>query len=125
MRKIPHLIGVYVVGCLAGCNTEIPQEVSVKFVEEPEASEIVALFESLECSGNYLPARVVSNGEYVFITKSVRGGIGVVTQELALCVQRGSQWNLIWSGLHGGGAKRIEILCESFSVGNCQDEIEY
>ena len=61
------------------------------------------------------------NGMWIFRISSTRGGVGVVTQELALCYQgdQGSATKM-WHSLHGGGAPLLVLSCETDAKEACR-----
>jgi len=118
---IPIVAGFVLV--VAGCDESVPQQVLVDVAAWKGAPEVLRLHETAECKGPFQEQTRSAEMAFKFETVSTRGGVGVVTQDLALCYLAGSGWRSVWSSRHGGGAIRIVLRCDSST--SCTDEFFY
>ena len=104
----------------AGCDSEVPQTVVVRSdVIAPDLGSMY-LVEGRECSGKRTTPGWYRNGLWIFRLTSTRGGVGVVTQELALCYQVADASPVkLWDILHGGGAPLLVLSCDGPNQGSC------
>lgn len=123
MTRLNKLL-LFLLLSLVGCDREIPQQVIVRLPAEVAHSAEVVLFDSLECSGEAVALSANDPGVLRFKTESTRGGVGVVTQELSLCIRANGDWTRLWSSRHGGGATLIEVSCSSLTA-DCEDAFSY
>jgi hypothetical protein len=114
---------------LSACDTQVLQEVvgTVSTGSEPAASLELRLYSAETCDGPVLATTTDEHGDFRLQTESTRGGVGVVTQSLTLCVNEGSKLKVLWSSTHGGGASRISLTCDTTaSEGKaCSDVFRY
>lgn len=106
-----------------GCDKQIAQKVTVNVRDWTASPESMRLHAAIGCTGDYIEAARSEDKTFTFATSSTRGGIGVVTQEVALCFPSDHEWRQLWSSRHGGGAKEILIKCDSET--SCIDEVIY
>ncbi len=112
-----------VASVLQGCDKDVPQTIELTVAQQFADPGVTGLFSSLDCSGERIPS-VHANARIVFATTSIRGGIGVVTQELSVCVHDEESWRAVWSSRHGGGARLIRIDCTALPE-PCSEDFEY
>ena len=113
-NQLPNgLIAVVAVLCLVGCDAQVPQEIvgTLAVGDQPAANQDLWLYPAETCEGAAIQARTDASGTFRFSTESTRGGIGVVTQSLSLCIGDGAVREKLWSSTHGGGAGRITLTC--------------
>lgn len=117
------LIGTALLVGLGGCEPQdVPQSVIVSIDgAQMVGAEGLRLYAGMECAGEFVTPVRESN-VYSFSTHSLKGGFGEVTQELALCIARNQETQLLWSSRHGGGARRIELKC---SASTCDEKFTY
>lgn len=117
------MLAAAIVLVMVGCDEVIPQQVIVNVAGWRGAPKLLRLHEATECTGPYREATRSAEMGFKFDTASTRGGIGVVTQDVALCYSTDADWRLLWSSRHGGGAKRIVVKCDGAT--SCTDEFFY
>lgn len=104
---------IFTVSTLLGCDTQVPQTVVVRANFAGANPESFWLVESDRCDEEPINARWYRRELWIFGLSSTRGGLGVVTQELALCYKgSGTSPIVAWHGLHGGGAPLIVLSCD-------------
>lgn len=115
--------------CFAACDMQVPQEVVGTLIigDAPATNVEVHLYAAEACEGAAMRASTNTGGEFRFTTESTRGGIGVVTQSLTLCVSNGAGEEKLWSSTHGGGAGRITLTCHLSPAEKkgCNDAFRY
>jgi len=122
-RYLRILVVVVSIFFATGCDTLITQKVLVNVGDWVGPPESIRFHANIGCAGNYIEVMRSSDKTYAFTTDSIRGGVGVVTQELTLCFLSDGEWRPFWSSRHGGGAKEILIKCDSET--SCTDEFIY
>jgi hypothetical protein len=113
-------IGVLALGLLCAitlgaCDKQVATEITGSLASEfgPMANIPVRLYESYKaCDGEPLETKTDANGRFRFETESTRGGISVVTQEIALCTEQSGQWKPLWSTIIEGGAAKLVLSCK-------------
>lgn len=108
---------------MSSCDQTVPQQVIVNVASWEGAPKLLRLYGRVKCNGPYKEQARSTDLTFTFDTESTRGGVGVVTQDLALCYQAGSIWLPLWSSRHGGGAIRIVVECNATAL--CTDEFFY
>jgi hypothetical protein len=99
---------------LAGCDRQVPQTVVVRASLPDPRLDSVWLVEGNECEGARIRSGWYRDGLWIFRLSSTRGGVGVVTQELALCQQNAGAPSIkAWHSVHGGGAPLIVLSCRN------------
>ena len=63
------------------------------------------------CEGDYIDFTTDAGGRFRLQTESTQGGVGVVTQEIAICFEQVGKWYPLWSTVTGGGAPKIVLAC--------------
>lgn len=99
---------------LAGCDQQIPQTIVAKVDLVSPTAASVWLSPSDNCDSDRIFAQSYQDGLWIFRTASIRGGIGVTTQEIALCSKTDdgvSKKN--WHSIHGGGSSLIIVSCQT------------
>lgn len=117
------MLAAAIVLATTGCDEVVPQQVIVNVAGWRNAPKLLRLHEATECTGAYIEEARSAEMEFKFDTASTRGGVGVVTQDVALCYSTDKDWRLLWSSRHGGGAKRIVVKCDGAT--SCADEFFY
>ena len=127
IKILVRTVAVASVGVVAlatsGCDQVVPQQVVVNVSAWKEAPQVLRLHEGTECKGPYKEQMRSTDLMFTFDTDSIRGGLGVVTQELGLCYKVLSTWVPLWASRHGGGAIRVVVRCENAAL--CTDELLY
>ncbi len=115
------LIATALMPLLTACDSQVSQTVVVQANIANPAMNSLWLVEADQCTGKQIRPELYRNGLWIFSLSSTRGGIGVVTQELALCHQgaASSPPTKIWHILHGGGAPFIILSCDGTSRQSC------
>lgn len=97
---------------LAACDRQIPQTVIARANVESAGLDSVWLVESDQCAGERIGPGWYRDGLWIFRLSTTRGGLGVVTQELALCVDGATAPpTKVWHSVHGGGAPLLVLSC--------------
>ena len=115
MRKTRCIAALSFALVLVGCDKQVPQEItgSIAFGSGAVANTKLRLYASEKtCEGQYVEAVTDATGGFRFQTESTRGGIGVVTQAIAICSEQSGDWKPVWSTITGGGAPRIILTCK-------------
>lgn len=98
---------------LTACDTQVPQTVVVRADVANASLDSLWLVEADQCEGERIRPALYRNGLWIFSLSSTRGGVGAVTQELALCYQSTkASPTKAWHSLHGGGAPLIVLSCD-------------
>ena len=101
-----------ILSILQGCDRQIEQTVVVRANLESASLNSLWLVETDDCGSAPIRADWYRDGLWIFRASSTRGGVGVVTQELALCINDGHSSNTrVWHSIHGGGAPLIVLSC--------------
>jgi hypothetical protein len=109
------MAGIVLCCSIAACNKTIPQTVSGVLSSNggPESNLPLRLHAShKKCEGKFVESKTDSSGVFRFSTHSVRGGLAVVTQQIALCVEKPGAWVPLWSTIIGGGAHSLQLNCK-------------
>jgi hypothetical protein len=105
---------------LTACDTQVPQTVVVRASVANPRPDSLWLVESDQCTSDRIKADRYRNGLWIFKLSSTRGGVGAVTQELALCYQGADAAPIkAWHSLHGGGAPLIVLSCDDGASNAC------
>lgn len=105
---------------LAACDTQVPQTVVVRANIANASLDSLWLVEDDQCEGERINPGWYRNGLWIFRLSSTRGGVGAVTQELALCHQGANASPIkAWHSLHGGGAPLIVLSCDESTPESC------
>lgn len=102
-----------ILAVLVGCDQRVEQTVVVRAnVANPDA-ESLWLTESNSCSAATIKAGWYRDGLWIFRLSTTRGGVGTVTQELAVCARGDSATPAApaWHSVHGGGVPLIVLSC--------------
>ena len=127
IHRVPSLLVLALAAMtLPACDSEVAQVLTVTF--EPSFGQppaAVVLVEGESCAGTPIRATVSSEGKFSFQLSSIRGGVGVVTQELSLCAPGAME--PIWQSRHGGGALAIALICRrpASEDGLCEPTFTY
>lgn len=109
---------------LGACDVQVPQEIYIDMGDSIVGAE-VSVFPGASCDGEALQGAGGTEGSWRFETDSTRGGVGVVTQQLTVCLKGGEASRIIWTSLHGGGARRINLICDQYAVPACKESFTY
>jgi len=104
---------------LAACDKQVAQKITGTLASEsgPVANASLRLYRSYQsCNGDYAQAQTDASGRFLFSTESTKGGISVVTQEIALCTEQMGAWKPLWSTITEGGAPKLVITCKPKTV---------
>lgn len=115
MRMNKYVAALSFAVVLTGCDKQVPQEItgSISLGSGPMADTKLRLYASEKsCEGEYVESTTDTNGAFRFETESTRGGVGVVTQSIAICAEQSGDWKPLWSIVTGGGAPRIILTCK-------------
>jgi hypothetical protein len=105
---------------LGACDKQVQQTITGTLASStgPTANMHLRLYESFKtCEGTFVEGRTDAQGAFKFRTVSTRGGISVVTQPIALCVEESGRWSPLWSTVTGGGAESMVLTCGPQAVG--------
>jgi len=100
---------------IAACDQQLPQVVtgSLRTADRAWATQSLRLYASHPaCDGAFVETRTDANGTFRFTTETTMGGLSVVTQPIALCVEKSGAWVPLWATIIGGGAKSITLTCQ-------------
>lgn len=115
-------LSVMLVITLVSCDKQVRQTVVVRANVADASANSLWLTEADNCSAQRLSAGWYRDGVWIFNLSSTHGGVGVVTQELALCLH-GANANAevpAWHSVHGGGAPLIVLSCVMSESSPCQ-----
>jgi len=99
---------------VAACDQVLPQALTgtLHTTDGAWANQPLRLYASYPaCDGAFVETRTDGNGAFRFATETTKGGLSVVTQSIALCVQKSGAWVPLWATIIGGGAKSITLTC--------------
>jgi len=97
---------------LSGCDKAIQQTIVARANLTSPTATSMWLSESENCNTERILAHEYRDGLWIFALSSTRGGVGVVTQELALCtIGTDDTSKKIWHSIHGGGVPLLVISC--------------
>lgn len=98
---------------LSGCDKRQAQTVSVALTRGgiPVAGDDVRLYAGQSCQGPF-QENTLREGKAAFSRTVEIGGVGVITDELSVCLGVGGAWTPLFSSLHGPAPDRIEITCD-------------
>lgn len=99
---------------VAACDQDLPQVVTgtLHTTEGAWANQSLRLYASHPaCDGAFVETRTDGNGAFRFATETTKGGLSVVTQSIALCIQKSGAWVPLWATIIGGGAKSMTLTC--------------
>ncbi len=106
------LAAAFALPLLAACDQQISQTVVVRANVKSGDGDSLWLVEDNQCIGNRMKAGWYRDGLWIFRLSTTRGGLSVVTQELALCVNGATAPpTKVWHSLHGGGASLLVLSC--------------
>lgn len=111
MNQFALAVAALALPLLAACDRQISQTVIVRANLENAGLDSLWLAEADQCSGERIKPGWYRDGLWIFRLLSTRGGVGVVTQELALCVNGAAQPTKAWHSVHGGGAPLLVLSC--------------
>jgi hypothetical protein len=121
LLAVPLTIGI------AGCDKQQQQTVSIWLSREaqPFSGADLRLHAQRDCQGPFQSAQTSAEGEAHFLRSVEIGGIGVVTDELSICVNLAGNWIPIFSSLHGPAPEVLALKCEvdAFS-GRCASSFD-
>ncbi len=101
-----------VLSLLTACDRQIPQTVVVRSDLENAGLGTLWLTESDQCAGERIRPGWYRDGLWIFRLSTTRGGVGAVTQELALCLDGATAPpTKAWHSVHGGGAPLLVLSC--------------
>jgi hypothetical protein len=121
---IPALSAALICG---GCDKTHSQTVELALVKDsnPVPAMAVRLFTAQGCAGTYQDATTSADGRARFLRTVEIGGIGVITDELSVCIPSGSTWQQLYGSLHGPAPKLIELRCDlSNSESKCTETFD-
>jgi hypothetical protein len=106
---------------LAACDQRIAQTIIVRANIENASANSLWLVEANECASTRIEPGWYRDGLWIFRLSSTRGGVGAVTQELALCVDGvTAPPKKTWHSVHGGGAPLLVISCINGEPDGCR-----
>lgn len=120
MRCLMTMVVVFAALLLSACDTQVPQTVIVRANVSNATLESLWLVQADQCAGERIMPGWYRDGLWIFRLSSTRGGVGTVTQELALCYQGAEPSPItIWHSVHGGGAPLIVLSCDASVPSSC------
>lgn len=107
---------------VVGCDKQVQQTVVVRANVAGADGESLWLTEANNCSAPRVNAGWYRDGLWIFRVSSTRGGVGTVTQELAVCThgEGATAASPMWHSVHGGGAPLIVLSCVSGEKAPCR-----
>jgi len=106
------IAAVFFAAALGGCDQRVEQTLIARVNLPSPGAESLWLSESNDCAAKPISAGWYRDGLWIFRLSSTRGGVGAVTQELALCAKDAAgQPAKVWYSLHGGGAPLLVVSC--------------
>ena len=98
---------------LSSCDKRQEQTISVAITRSgaPLAGGDVRLYAARNCQGSY-QASTLREGKASFSRAVEIGGVGVITDELSVCLGTGGAWMPLFSSLHGPAPGLIDIACD-------------
>jgi hypothetical protein len=110
-----------VVLALQGCDQRVPQTLIVRANVAGASQDSIWVAESDNCIAEQVKPGWYRDGLWIFRLSTTRGGVGAVTQELALCARgNGEQPNRMWHSVFGGGAPLIVLSCVAGDKAPCR-----
>ena len=99
---------------LSGCDKLREQLVVVGATRDGSAVAglEVRLFQKQQCQGTYAQRALGADGVATFSRTVEIGGLGVITDELSVCVSDQGAWKPLFSSFHGPAPARIDITCD-------------
>ena len=100
---------------IVACDKQVPQVITgtLALGEFPSGNMKLRLYASYpDCEGEYIETQTDKDGSFDFHTESTRGGLSVVTQSIALCVEEDGAWHPLWATITAGGAPSIRMKCQ-------------
>jgi len=114
------IVAVLASSLLGACDAQIPQTVVVRANVASPGLDSLWLVEGNQCTGKRIGPGWYRDGLWIFRLSSTRGGVGAVTQELALCYSgTNAAPSRAWHSLHGGGAPLIVLSCDGGTPRSC------
>jgi hypothetical protein len=97
-----------------GCDSVQDQtiEVALNHGYAPAGAIKVRLHELQNCQGSFQETTATSSGHARFTRTTEIGGVGVITDELSVCLQSHGTWTPLLSSVHGPAPALIEVTCE-------------
>jgi hypothetical protein len=114
MRVVARALLGTTILAIAGCDSVQDQTIVVALTRgaAPAASLKVRLHALQNCQGSFEEATAASDGHARFVRTVEIGGVGVITDELSVCVELGRSWVPLLSSLHGPAPALIEVNCD-------------
>jgi hypothetical protein len=112
--KFPALLTVALIALgLSGCDKRQEQTVSVAVMRSGAQVAVgdVRLYAAQSCQGSF-QEQTLREGKVAFSRTVEIGGVGVITDELSVCLGTGETWAPLFSSLHGPAPERIDIACD-------------
>jgi hypothetical protein len=113
-------IAAVALACLAltGCDKRKEQQVAVAVTRggNPASGVEVRLYPQQQCQGTYEQGVLAADGTIAFSRTVEIGGVGVITDELSVCLAVDGTWKPLFSSLHGPAPGRIDITCDLSKV---------
>jgi hypothetical protein len=99
---------------ILGCDTVQDQTVAVALSRGalPAVAAKVRLYPLQNCLGSFQELTTSSDGRVQFVRTAEIGGVGVITDELSVCIESGVSWTPLLSSLHGPAPALIELSCD-------------
>jgi hypothetical protein len=90
------------------------QRVAVKITHgEAAASDLeVRLYQQQQCQGAFEHRALAKDGTATFSRIVEIGGLGVITDELSVCVESKGNWQPLFLSFHAPAPALIEIACD-------------
>ena len=98
----------------AGCDTTQQQSVVLTLSDGPAPIQAMAvrLYATQECAGSFQSSTTSTDGQVRFARTVEIGGVGVITDEISLCIPSGSTWRQVYGTLHGPAPRLMELKCD-------------
>jgi hypothetical protein len=97
----------------SGCDKQQQQTVSITLTRDthPLAGVDVRLYAEQDCKGTFQSGKTSDEGQVRFTRNVEIGGVGVITDELSVCINSSGEWRPLFSSLHGPAPALLELKC--------------
>ena len=99
---------------LSACDKRFEKQVVAVATRGAAPASVVEvrLYRLQQCQGEYESSTLATDGAATFKRTVELGRLGVITDELSVCVEVAGSWKPLFSSLHGPAPMRIDIACD-------------
>ena len=127
MRPVAPIAALAAALVCGACDRTQQQTVELTLVSgsQPVPAMEVRLYAAQECAGPSQDAVTSADGQARFVRTVEIGGIGVITDEVSVCIHSGSTWEQLYGSLHGPAPTLIELKCDlTTSIPRCTESFD-